>query len=183
MIDRLSAATMLCPLKVWGFGESIVMHALLGADGDARTYAVYLLRRWAKAGAPLSDDPLAHVAPGVPLLELFVQIGEDRLLDRALELGSVLEATVTGTHGARLHRPDLRGWEHEVWVDWMHLDGPFLAQLALVTGEEHWRTWRPVCCSHTRVSSRTTATGCSRMASTMRATRPTVSSAAAARAH
>jgi hypothetical protein len=24
VIDRLSAATMLCPLKVWGFGESIV---------------------------------------------------------------------------------------------------------------------------------------------------------------
>src|SRR5712691_4586014 len=49
-----------------------------------------------------------------------------------------LLATVTGTHGARLHRPDLRGWEHEVWVDCMHLDGPFLAQLALVPGEEHW---------------------------------------------
>jgi len=138
VIDRLSAATMRCPLKVWGFGESIAMHALLVAGGDARTYAVHLLRRWAKSTAPLSDDPLAHVAPGVPLLELYVQTGEDRLLDRALELASVLEATVTGTHGARLHRPDLRGWEHEVWVDCMHLDGPFLAQLALVTGDERW---------------------------------------------
>ena len=87
---------MLCPLKVWGFGESIVMHALLAADGAARAYAVDLLRRWATSAAPLADDPLAHVAPGVPLLELYVQTGEDRLLERALELGSVLEATVTG---------------------------------------------------------------------------------------
>ncbi len=41
----------------------------------------------------------------------------------------------TGAHGARIHRPDLSGWEHKVWVDCMHLDGPFLAHLAQETGE------------------------------------------------
>jgi unsaturated rhamnogalacturonyl hydrolase len=138
VIDRVSTATMRYPFKVWGFGESIAMHGLLAAGGAAQAYAGNLLRRWAESAAPLSDDPLAHVAPGVPLLELYAQTGEQRLLDRALELAGVLGTTVHGRYGARLHRPDLRGWEHEVWVDCMHLDGPFLAQLALTTGDERW---------------------------------------------
>src|SRR5262249_49808338 len=34
---------------------------------------------------------------------------------------------------------DLAGWQHEVWVDCMHLDGPFLAELANVSGDLRWR--------------------------------------------
>jgi unsaturated rhamnogalacturonyl hydrolase len=138
LVDRVSAATMRYPFKVWGFGESIAIHGLLAAGGDSQTYAVNMLRRWAESARPLADEPLAHVAPGVPLLELYRLTAEGQLLDRALELATVLAATVTGRHGARLHRPDLPGWEHEVWVDCMHLDGPFLAHLAQVTGDQHW---------------------------------------------
>jgi unsaturated rhamnogalacturonyl hydrolase len=138
LIDRVSAATMRYPFKVWGFGESIAVQGLLAAGADAQTYAVDMLRHWAESAGPLADEPLAHVAPGVPLLELYRLTAEGRLLDRALELASVLAATVTGRHGARLHRPDLPGWEHEVWVDCMHLDGPFLVHLAQVTGDQHW---------------------------------------------
>ncbi len=57
------------------------------------------------------------------------------LLACALELAAILEGSVVGRHGAQIHRPDLAGWEHEVWVDCMHLDGPFLAHLSVVTGE------------------------------------------------
>src|SRR5207253_9320254 len=110
----------------------------LSADGRARAFAIDRLRGWAYSAPALSSDPLSHVAPGVPLLEVYTQTHEQCLLDRALELASVLESSMTGAHGARLHRPDLRGCEHEVWVDCMHLDGPFLARLALVTGAARW---------------------------------------------
>jgi rhamnogalacturonyl hydrolase YesR len=60
------------------------------------------------------------------------------LLECALELAAVLEGSAVGRHGAQIHRPDLDGWEHEVWVDCMHLDGPFLAQLAVATGDVRW---------------------------------------------
>src|SRR5207237_10612696 len=112
VVDRVSAATMRYPFKVWGFGESIAVHGLLAAGGHGQTYAVDMLRRWAESARPLVDEPLAHVAPGVPLLELYRLTAEAQFLDRALELATALAATVTGRHGARLHRPDLPGWEH-----------------------------------------------------------------------
>jgi rhamnogalacturonyl hydrolase YesR len=100
--------------------------------------ATDLITRWAHSASPLGTDPLAHVAPGVPLLELYSDSADQRLLDRAVELARVLEATPHGQHGARLHRPDLAGWQQTVWVDCMHLDAPFLARLADVSGDRHW---------------------------------------------
>jgi unsaturated rhamnogalacturonyl hydrolase len=138
VIERVAAATMALAFKRWGFGESIAMQALLAAGGPARAYAAGLLDRWAAAAPPLADDPLAHVAPGVPLLEVYRQTGAPHLLSRARELAASLARTGVGRHGARIHRPDLVGWEHEVWVDCMHLDGPFLAALARVETDERW---------------------------------------------
>lgn len=138
LIDRMARATAAYPFKVWGFGESIAMEALLAAGGASRAVAAGLIERWARDTRPLRQDPLAHVAPGVPVLVLFEQTGEPALIQRARELALVLAGATVGAHGARIHRPDLPGWEHEVWVDCMHLDGPFLARLATATGETTW---------------------------------------------
>jgi unsaturated rhamnogalacturonyl hydrolase len=138
VIERVAAATTALTYRRWGFGESIAMQALLAAGGTPRAYAAGLLDRWAADAPPLVDDRLAHVAPGVPLLELYRQTGAPYLLSRAREVAAILARTDVGRYGARIHRPDLAGWEHEVWVDCMHLDGPFLAALAGVEHDDRW---------------------------------------------
>lgn len=138
LIARLTLATTRYPFKVWGFGESIAMEALLAAGGRGAAFAADLIERWADDAPALAGDPLAHVAPGVPLLQMTKRNSTPSLRRRAAELAAVLDRLHTGAYGARIHRPDLRGWEHEVWVDCMHLDGPFLARYASVTGEPAW---------------------------------------------
>jgi unsaturated rhamnogalacturonyl hydrolase len=138
LVDEIVRTTCAYPYPVWGFGESIAMEALLAAGGTGERFATDLLMRWAHSAEALRADPLAHVAPGIPLLNLYARGGDRRLLERAVELACVLESTEYGQHGARLHRPDLAGWQQTVWVDCMHLDGPFLARLALATGDERW---------------------------------------------
>ncbi len=138
LIAAVARKTAEYPYKRWGFGESIAMEGLLAAGGEPGSRAAAWVAGWARDHAPLADDPLAHVAPGVPLLTLVERGAADReaMLACAGELAAVLEHAAVGTHGAQIHRPDLDGWEHEVWVDCMHLDGPFLARLARVTGEQ-----------------------------------------------
>ncbi len=137
-LDSVACATRGYPFKVWGFGESIAMEALLAAGGDHASFAADLLGNWAAAVSPLRCGPLAHVVPGVPLLQLHAQRPAPILLERALELAAVLANTTVGRHAARIHRPDLHGWEHAVWVDCMHLDGPFLTLLSACTGDRGW---------------------------------------------
>jgi rhamnogalacturonyl hydrolase YesR len=69
------------------------------------------------------------------LLLLHEERPDPVLWGRILELESVLTDAQRGVSGARIHRPDLAGWEHEVWVDCMHLDGPFLALLGHQTND------------------------------------------------
>lgn len=140
LISTVARATARYPFKRWGFGESIAMEALVAAGGEAGTMAAGLIENWARDHQPLVNDPLAHVAPGVPLLQLVERGGDelDPLLHCAHELAMVLSVSKTGHHGAQIHRPDLEGWEHEVWVDCMHLDGPFLSLLARLTGDERY---------------------------------------------
>ena len=135
----VAQATARYPFKVWGFGESIAMEGLLAAGGEHRAFATRLIQRWARDTGPLGEDPLAHVAPGLPLLEVYVATGEEQLLRRARELADLLAATTQGANEVRIHRPDLAGWEHEVWVDCMHLDGPFLAWFGGITHEPAWQ--------------------------------------------
>lgn len=139
-IARMAEATTRYPFKFWGFGESVAMEALLAAGGAPGHWATNHIITWARDHAPLAENPLAHVAPGVPVLMVAEAKAEDRepLLACALELAAVLKGSAVGRHGAQIHRPDLDGWEHEVWVDCMHLDGPFLAHLAVATGDVRW---------------------------------------------
>jgi len=157
LVATMARATMAYPFKRWGFGESIAMEALLAAGGEPGDWAAATIAEWAADHAPFAGDPLAHVAPGVPLLTLHERAGRspgnptnapfgdtsseitaETLLACAVELAGVFAQSAVGTHGAQIHRPDLVGWQHEVWVDCMHLDGPFLAHLALVTGEARY---------------------------------------------
>jgi unsaturated rhamnogalacturonyl hydrolase len=138
LIDAIARTTAAYRYKVWGFGESIAMEGLLAAGGAHRDVARGLIADWARTAGPLRGDPLAHVAPGVPLLELIRESPDSVLWDRALELAHLLANTNQGRCGARIHRPDLPGWEHEVWVDCMHLDGPFFVELGVLSGDEQW---------------------------------------------
>lgn len=137
-VAGLAASLARYPFRVWGFGESIAMEALLAFGGDPARLAERLIRSWARSHPTLASNPLSHVAPGVPLLALAVRDGDSALLDRAIELAELHAHLRIGRHGARIHRPDLAGWEHEVWVDNMHLTGPFLARLGRVTGDARW---------------------------------------------
>jgi rhamnogalacturonyl hydrolase YesR len=136
LIDRVAGATARYPFKVWGFGESIAMEGLLAAGGRHRRFAASLLTQWATTAPPLHTEPLAHVAPGVPLLSLLTETNDPGLRTRAAELADVMRTFAVGASGARIHRPDLSGWEHEVWVDCMHLDGPFLVRYGHMTGDD-----------------------------------------------
>lgn len=138
LIDAIARTTAAYRFNVWGFGESIAMEGLLAAGRAHREAARGLIVDWVRTAGPLRDDPLAHVAPGVPLLELIHESPDGRLWERALELAQLLADTDLGRAGARVHRPDLLGWAHEVWVDCMYLDGPFLAQLGVLSGDEQW---------------------------------------------
>jgi unsaturated rhamnogalacturonyl hydrolase len=140
LVNRMATATAQYPFKRWGFGESIAMEALLAAGGETGDRAASLVREWAMSHAPFTDDPLAHVAPGVPLLTLAKRDDADRdpVMASARELATVFMNSHVGHHGAQIHRPDLAGWEHEVWVDCMHLDGPFLSHLSVITGEDRF---------------------------------------------
>jgi rhamnogalacturonyl hydrolase YesR len=134
-IERIAEETARCTYKVWGFGESIAMEGLIASGGPFRTVARAMCDRWAREAGPLRENPLAHVTPGVPLLLLHAEDPDPLLWDRILELEAVLTDAQPGVAGARIHRPDLAGWEHEVWVDCMHLDGPFLALLGQQTND------------------------------------------------
>jgi len=135
LIERIASATMRFPYKTWGFGESIAMEGLIAAGGRYRAHAQAMIDAWARNAGPLHLEPLAHVTPGAPLLMLHAEQPDPVLWGRILELEAVLSGMQMGTAGARIHRPDLAGWEHEVWVDCMHLDGPFLALLGRQTND------------------------------------------------
>ena len=130
--------------KVWGFGEEICLDALLyygRATGDARAteFVAGLVRPWCEekvaAGRALAYSD--HVAPGVVILDLHEATGDDIYLEAALQLGTLYRSFPV-VNDVTVHRPDLSGLNHLIWVDCMALDGPFLARLARATGNKSW---------------------------------------------
>src|SRR5690606_34218638 len=81
-----------------------------------------LVRPWCEAkvrseqGLELAD----HVAPGVVILDLFEATGDEVYLEAALLLGG-LYRSFTEVDGVAVHRPDLGGLNHLIWVDCMAL--------------------------------------------------------------
>ncbi len=90
-LHMIAAALARLRYKVWGFGESIAMEALLRSGGAPADFAANLIRTWAYEHPPLATNPLSHVAPGVPLLMEADRTGDPALMRRALEAATVTD--------------------------------------------------------------------------------------------
>jgi unsaturated rhamnogalacturonyl hydrolase len=140
VIDRIRRAAshlLAYPFRVWGFGEGIGIRALLEAsaathDPQYEAFVRGLWSAWLGRGAAKTFED--HVAPGYELLALYQRTGDAALLDAARRLAA-LQSRFEMHDGILLHRPDQPGWKRQIWVDCMHIDGPFLARLAQVTGD------------------------------------------------
>ena len=140
MIEQLRAAAMhllTYPFRVWGFGEGIGIRALMESSVTAGNplyegFVRGLFSAWLGRGGPKTFED--HVAPGYELLALWERTGEPDLLDAARRLAA-LHASFPVHDGIRLHRPDQPGWKRQIWVDCMHVDGPFLARLGRVSND------------------------------------------------
>jgi len=126
--------------KVWGFGEDIGLRALLehsaeAGDTAAARFVAGLVRPWCVARTELTNAD--HVAPGVVMLDLYQQTGDEVYLNAALRVAE-LHRWFPNVDGVAVHRPDLLELSSLVWVDCVALDAPFLARLARVTGDDEW---------------------------------------------
>jgi unsaturated rhamnogalacturonyl hydrolase len=134
---RAAAHLLTYPFRAWGFGEGIGVRALLEAarvlgDPGYEAFTRGLFSAWLGRGGPATFED--HVAPGYELLELYERTSEPALLDAARRLAA-LHARFPVQNGVCLHRPDQPGFRRQIWVDCMHIDGPFLARLGRITGE------------------------------------------------
>jgi unsaturated rhamnogalacturonyl hydrolase len=133
-IRRAAQHLLAYGFRNWGFGEGIAIRALLEThDLTHEGFVRGLFASWlGRGGAKSFED---HVAPGLELLMLYERTRDPALLDAARRLAR-LHATFPVCNGVCLHRPDLPGMKGQIWVDCMHIDGPFFARLGRVTGEE-----------------------------------------------
>ncbi|HVJ02967.1 MAG TPA: glycoside hydrolase family 88 protein, partial [Sphingomonas sp.] len=127
--------------RVWGFGEEIALAGLLRAGdllGDPAPSAFVhgLMRAWLGRGVARSNED--HVGPGRILLAMHKRTGDDRFVDAARALAALNAGFPRGPNGIRFHRADTPGWRQQIWVDCMDIDGPFLAALAVATGEDRY---------------------------------------------
>ncbi len=141
LVARVAAMTMRWNFRMWGFGEGIALRGLLGASdtlNDPRLYGFVLglMRGWIGRGVARSNED--HVAPGRELLAVWEREHDPAMLDAARTLAALNAGFPKGALGARCHRPDTPGWRHQIWVDCMDIDGPFLARLARATGDDRY---------------------------------------------
>jgi unsaturated rhamnogalacturonyl hydrolase len=140
-MKAVAACTMRWPFRMWGFGEGIALRGLLHAyrvTGNAEYFgfARALLRAYVGRGVAKTNEE--HIAPGSELLLLGEATGETEFLAAARRLAELHASFPINKFGAKMHRPDLPGWRKQIWVDSMDVDGPFLARLGVVTGEEKY---------------------------------------------
>lgn len=138
LLARVAATTLRWNFRMWGFGEAIALRGLLEAaevlgDPALEGYVHGLIRGWIGRGVARTAED--HVAPGRELIAMWRRHGDPAFLEAARALARLNAGFATGPHGARCHRPDTPGWRHQIWVDCMDVDGPFLAALGAATGE------------------------------------------------
>lgn len=142
LLVRVAATTARWNFRLWGFGEAIALRGLITAGDvlDDPTYYGYvlgLMRGWLGRGVARTNED--HVAPGRELLAIWERERDPAMLDAARALAALNAGFTPGAAtGARCHRPDTPGWRHQIWVDCMDIDGPFLSRLAIATGEDHY---------------------------------------------
>lgn len=125
------------PWRVWYFADTVGFEGLLAAteltdDERYRHFAYGIARGW--VGRP-DVERFDYTAPGVALIELALHFEDELLLQRLEELAR-WQMTRPKAGGVTLLDPEYALW---VWVDCMQFQGPFLAQLAAVTGKEEYR--------------------------------------------
>lgn len=140
-IARAANAAMQWNYRVWGFGEEIALSGLLSAgdrlgDPAPQAFVHGLMRAWLGRGVARTNED--HIAPGQILIAMHARTGDERFLNAARALAALNAGFPQGPFGARCHRGDIAGWRHQIWVDCMDVDGPFLAALAQATGEHHY---------------------------------------------
>ena len=143
MIDRVAHVAMRWNYRVWGFGEAIALRALLRADELANRPEYFgfvhgVMRTWLGRGVARTNED--HVGAGRELVALYRRTGDASFLNAARALAQLNAGFPANESGARYHRGDTPGWRHQIWVDCMDIDGPFLAALAAETGEEKYAT-------------------------------------------
>jgi unsaturated rhamnogalacturonyl hydrolase len=141
LVRTAAEKTMRWNFRLWGFGESVALRGLLLASvsiAEPRylAFAEGLIRGWLRRLSRLSYED--HAAPGFELLELFERTGQDEYLCAAKDLAQLIDRFPESRAGCRYHRPDLSGWNRQVWVDCLHVDPPFLARLGVLIREERW---------------------------------------------
>lgn len=141
LIGLVAETVMRWNYRMWGFGEAIALRGLLEAgpvlnDPTMQGFVHGLMRGWLGRGVARSAED--HVGPARELLTLWERTGDDAFLDAARAMAHLHAGFDKGLTGARCHRPDTPGWRHQIWVDCMDLDGPFLARLAVATGEDRY---------------------------------------------
>lgn len=141
LLRACAAVAMRWNYRVWGFGEAVALHGLLAAGdrlGDPAPFGFVhgVLRTWLGRGVARSNED--HVGAGRELVEIYARTGDPQFLDAARALAALNAGFPKGPHGARYHRGDTPGWRWQIWVDCMHVDGPFLAALAAATGEDRY---------------------------------------------
>jgi unsaturated rhamnogalacturonyl hydrolase len=135
-IGKAAQHLLAYPFRVWGFGEGIGVRALLETrDPLHEGFVRGLFASWFGKGGPRTSED--HVAPGSELLALYERSGETVLLDAARRL-AWLHTSLPTFEGVRLHRAEQPGFKRQIWVDCIHVDGPFLARFARVTGEHEY---------------------------------------------
>ena len=140
-ITRAADAALYYPVyryKVWGYGEWIALEGLLAAsrltnNGQYAGFVEGLVAGWISKREHLL--PIDHLAPGLTLLELYVQSRFEPYLERALALAGLLLDSPRSSRHARLLRPDA---SPHVYVDCLYSDPPFLCRLGHITGEKMW---------------------------------------------
>ena len=137
----VAAVAMRWNYRVWGFGEAIALRGLLHAGdllGDPAPFGFVhgLMRSWLGRGVARTNED--HVGAGRELLELYQRTNDSQFLDAARKLAALNASFSAGPNGARYHRGDTPGWRHQIWVDCMDIDGPFLAALAHATSEDRY---------------------------------------------
>lgn len=138
LLRKVANTTMTWNYRVWGFGEAISLRGLLRAGdvlGDEAPFGFVhgILRSW--LGRGVARSPEDHVGAGRELMDMHQRTGDPAFLEAARKMAHLHAHFAPGPHGARCHRPDTQGWRHQIWVDCMDVDGPFLAALGRHTGE------------------------------------------------
>ncbi len=141
LLHAVVQTTMNLNYRVWGFGEAIALRGLMRAgeflqDPAPEAFVHGLLRAWLGRGVASSSED--HVGPGRELIEFWQRTGDSRFIEAAKTLADLHQHFPCNKSGARYHRPSHPGFRHQIWVDCMDNEPPFLVRLGVATGQENY---------------------------------------------